>query len=119
MNATPPSSDLELLRQRLRAFAAARDWGRFHDPKNLSMALAGEVGELVALLQWHTPDEASRIMDSDASGDVRDELADVLIYLVRLADVLDVDLAGAANDKIDRNESRFPLGEGGGDTPGR
>lgn len=115
MNPTPPSNDLEQLRQRLRAFAAARDWGRFHDPKNLSMALAGEVGELVALLQWHTPDQASRIMDTDVADDVRDELSDVFIYLVRLADVLDVDLASAANDKIDRNESRFPpVDDGGG-----
>jgi dCTP diphosphatase len=99
---------IELLRQRLRAFAAERDWEAFHTPKNLAMALAGEVGELLEIFQWLTPDEAAQIMDGARADDVRDELADVLIYLVRLADVLGVDLAEVTNEKIDRNAERYP-----------
>ncbi|MBY5162083.1 nucleotide pyrophosphohydrolase [Nitriliruptoria bacterium AS10] len=73
------------------------------------MALAGEAGELLAEFQWLTPDEASAVMDDPAKADaVRDELADVAIYLVRLADILGVDLAAAAHAKIDRNDERFP-----------
>lgn len=101
---------LEELRTRLRAFAAERDWEPFHTPKNLAMALAGEVGELLEIFQWLTTEEAAQVMDGARADDVRDELADVLIYLVRLAGVLGVDLGEVANAKIDRNESRFPPG---------
>lgn len=90
-------------------FADARDWHQFHTPKNLVMALAGEVGELTALFQWLTPEESVKWQDDPALAEnVRDELADVMIYLVRLADVLGVDLLEAAEAKIDRNELRFP-----------
>jgi NTP pyrophosphatase (non-canonical NTP hydrolase) len=102
-------SDLDVLRERLRAFAAARDWERYHDPKNLSMALAVETAELMEIFQWFTPGESAEVMqDSDRSDAVIDELADIFIYLIRIADVLDVDLPGAASAKIDRNEQRFP-----------
>ncbi|MEX2550898.1 MAG: nucleotide pyrophosphohydrolase [Nitriliruptoraceae bacterium] len=94
----------------VRSFAAARDWERFHTPKNLAMALAGEVGELLEIFQWLTPEQAATVMDGDRADDVEDELADVLIYLVRLADVLDVDLIAAADTKLARNEERFPAG---------
>lgn len=102
--------DIEALSERIRAFATARDWQQFHTPKNLALALAGEVGELAAELQWRTD---AQISEAAAAGTpeiarVRDEMADVLIYLVRLADVLDVDLIEAANAKIDRNEQRYP-----------
>jgi NTP pyrophosphatase (non-canonical NTP hydrolase) len=101
------------LATRQRAFAAARDWERYHTPKNLVMALSGEVGELSELFQWLTPDEADAAMADPAVADaVRDELADVLLYLVRLADVLGVDLVAAGHAKIDRNEHRFPPGRG-------
>lgn len=97
------------LSTRLRAFAAARDWEQFHTPKNLAMALSGEAGELLSLFQWLTPEQAAQAMsDPELAANVEDEIADVLIYLVRLADVLDVDLIKAANAKIDRNETRFP-----------
>jgi dCTP diphosphatase len=96
------------LREQLRTFARDRDWEQFHTPKNLAMALAGEVGELVEIFQWLTPDEAASVMWSQRADDVRDELADVLIYLVRLADVLDVDLAEVARRKVARNHDRFP-----------
>ena len=85
-----------------------RDWEQFHTPKNLAMALAGEVGELLDIFQWLTPEEAQAVMDSARAGDVRDELADVMIYLVRLADVLGVDLFEASGAKLQRNRDRFP-----------
>jgi NTP pyrophosphatase (non-canonical NTP hydrolase) len=99
---------LDELVARLREFAAARDWQRFHTPKNLAMALAGETGELVAELQWLTPEESARVMrDPEAADRLRAELADVAIYLVRLADVLDVDLLQAAHAKLDESERRY------------
>ena len=101
-------SDLDDLAARLRDFAAARDWEQFHTPKNLAMALAGEAGELLEVFQWLTPEQSAAVLDGERAGDVADELADVLIYLVRLADVLGVDLVAAAAAKVDRNEQRFP-----------
>ncbi|MBB1156721.1 MULTISPECIES: nucleotide pyrophosphohydrolase [Amycolatopsis] len=100
---------LDDLTQRLRDFAAARDWEPFHTPKNLTMALSGEVGELIALFQWLTPEEAADWRADPAQEfNVQDEIADVMLYLVRLADVLGIDLLEAANAKVDRNEKRFP-----------
>jgi NTP pyrophosphatase (non-canonical NTP hydrolase) len=103
---------LDDLIQRLRDFADARDWEPFHTPKNLVMALSGEVGELTALFQWLTPDESAAAMgDPGLKPDVLDEIADVTLYLVRLTDMLGIDLLDAANAKIDRNEMRFPVPE--------
>ena len=99
------------LRSRLREFARERDWEQFHTPKNLAMALAGEVGELLEIFQWLTPEQATEVMDSGRADDVRDELADVTIYLVRLADMLGVDLLEAAHTKLERNHDRFPPGD--------
>ncbi|WP_158888485.1 nucleotide pyrophosphohydrolase [Amycolatopsis anabasis] len=100
---------LDELTQRLRQFAAAREWEPFHTPKNLVMALAGEVGELTALFQWLTPEESAAWQDDpELAANVRDEIADVTLYLLQLADALGVDLLAAANAKIDRNELRFP-----------
>ena len=97
------------LTERLRAFRHARDWEQYHTPKNLVMALSGETGELISLFQWLTPDESTRVMaDPEQAVKVKDELADVLLYLVQLADTLGVDLAKEAHAKIDRNEHRFP-----------
>lgn len=96
--------------QRLRRFAEVRDWEQFHTAKNLAMALAGEVGELVAELQWLTPEEAANVMEDDESARrLRSEMADVMIYLTRLADVLEIDLVEAANAKLDEGESRYPV----------
>lgn len=101
--------NLDDLIQRLREFADARDWEPFHTPKNLVMALSGEVGELTALFQWLTPEESAGAMrDPQLRPEVLDEIADVTLYLVRLADMLGIDLMEAANAKIDRNEVRFP-----------
>ncbi|WP_018683461.1 nucleotide pyrophosphohydrolase [Actinokineospora enzanensis] len=105
---------LEELTARQRAFAEARAWGPYHTPKNLIMALTGEVGELTELFQWLTPAEAeTAVTDPATRARVEDELADVLLYLIRLADVLDVDLLAAGHAKIDRNEHRFPPNVGG------
>lgn len=96
------------LRAELREFARERDWEQFHNPKNLAMALAGEVGELLEVFQWLTPEQANAVMDSPRAADVDDELADVAIYLLRLADVLDVDLLEVARAKLGHNRERFP-----------
>ncbi|RCG32745.1 nucleotide pyrophosphohydrolase [Sphaerisporangium album] len=103
-------SELEGLAERLRRFAQARDWEQFHTPKNLAMALAGEVGELLAEFQWLTPSESSEVMeDPEASGRVRSEVGDVMIFLIRLADILDIDLVQAAHAKLDESEKRYTV----------
>jgi NTP pyrophosphatase (non-canonical NTP hydrolase) len=102
---------IEALRVKLQAFARERDWEQFHTPKNLSMALAGEVGELLEIFQWLTPDQAAEVMGSSRAENVRDELADVTIYLVRLSDMLGVDLLEVAHAKLERNHDRFPPGD--------
>lgn len=101
---------LEQLRREVRAFAAARDWERFHAPKNLAMALMVETAELAEHFQWLTPEESGRLGAAQL-GEVERECADVLIYLVRLADVLGIDLLEAASKKMAVNAVRFPAGE--------
>jgi NTP pyrophosphatase (non-canonical NTP hydrolase) len=98
------------LQRDLRDFAAERDWEQFHSPKNLVMALAGEVGELTEIFQWLTPDESADVMVQTASAArVREEMADVLAYLLRLADVLGIDLEAALADKIVKNAAKYPV----------
>lgn len=98
------------LQQELREFAAQRDWQRFHTPKNLVMALAGEVGELTELFQWLTPEESAAVMTPQGQPErVREEVADVFAYLLQLADVLGIDLAAALREKVRRNEQRYPV----------
>ena len=97
------------MQARLRDFAGERDWEPFHTPKNLVMALVGEVGELAEIFQWLTPGEASRVMlDQSEAEHVHDELADVLAYLLRLADVLGVDLEAALTAKMIKNARKYP-----------
>ncbi|MCT9931581.1 nucleotide pyrophosphohydrolase [Planotetraspora sp. A-T 1434] len=100
------ATELEQLAARLQEFARARDWEQFHTPKNLAMALAGEVGELVAEFQWLTPEESGSL-NVETADRVRSELADVTVYLLRLANVLGVDLVEAANSKLDESERRY------------
>lgn len=95
------------LRDALRAFAAEREWEQFHTPKNLAMALTGEVGELVEHFQWLTPEQSAALTPQQRE-EVALEMADVLLYLVRLADVSGVDLADAAERKIALNAQRYP-----------
>jgi dCTP diphosphatase len=102
------STDLDILKQRLREFAEARDWNQFHSPKNLSMALSAEVAEIVEHFQWLT-EEQSKNLPKDKLDEVETELADTLIYLIRLADKLDIDLLAAAQSKIELNEQKYPV----------
>lgn len=99
---------LHALRDALRAFAAERDWERFHTPKNLAMALSGEAGEVIEHFQWLSGEESAALPEA-ARAEVALELADVLLYLVRLADVLGVDLADAARTKLRINAERYPV----------
>ena len=98
---------MNVLRQRLRNFAAERDWDRFHSPKNLAMALSVEVAEVAEHFQWLTQ-EQSRSLTPEKLALVKEEIADVLIYLVRFADVLGVDLLEAAEQKVRINELKYP-----------
>ncbi|MEU5903276.1 nucleotide pyrophosphohydrolase [Micromonospora sp. NPDC047467] len=98
------------LTDRVRAFAEERDWQQFHTPKNLAMALSGEVGELIAEFQWLTPEQAAVVMsDPDAGSRVKAEIGDVMIYLTRLADVLGIDLVEAALTKLEDSARRYPV----------
>jgi dCTP diphosphatase len=101
------SDRLETLRCALRDFAAARQREPFHTPKNLAMALSGEAGELIEHFQWLTA-EQSAALPADTREAVALEMADVLLYLIRLADVLDIDLGEAAQRKLVINEARYP-----------
>lgn len=102
-----PISDLAALRDELRDFADARGWRAYHTPKNLAMALIVEAAELVEHFQWKTPEESLSLPPHTAK-EVRDEVADVLIYLVEMADVLGIDLIEAARDKIAKNAVKYP-----------
>lgn len=102
--------DLEELRQKLREFAEERDWDQFHTPKNLAMALSAEVAEVIEHFQWLTPLDSALLPDHKRAL-VALELADVLLYLVRLADKLDVDLVDVAHRKLLMNEARYPADE--------
>ncbi len=102
-------SEIEDLKKRVRDFAQSRNWEKFHTPKNLAMAVAGEAGELAAEFQWLTPEESSGL-NKDQLKAVELEMADVAIYLLRLADVLGIDIAAAVQEKIELNEGRFPKG---------
>jgi dCTP diphosphatase len=96
------------LTARIRAFADARNWEKFHTPKNLSMAVAGEAGELVAEFQWLTSEESTLAsLSPDQLQAIKLEIADVQIYLLRLADVLNLDIPTAVIEKMEINESRF------------
>lgn len=100
-------SELEKIRLRISQFAANRDWDQFHSPKNLSMALAAESGELLEQFQWLT-EEQSKNLSSEKLHSIEEELADIQIYLIRLADKLNIDLIDAVHKKIEVNESKYP-----------
>ncbi|GLR25230.1 nucleotide pyrophosphohydrolase [Limnobacter litoralis] len=104
-----PLLDTQALEQTLQQFADERDWNSFHSPKNLAMALTGEVGELVELFQWLTEEESTQVANNPATARaVRDEVADVLLYLVRLASVLGIDLNEAVEQKMKSNALKYP-----------
>ena len=101
------NTELTALRDALRQFCAARDWPRYHTPKNLAMALIVEAAELVEHFQWSTAEE-SCVLSPEKAAQVEDEVADVLIYLVELADVLNIDLLAAARRKMEKNALKYP-----------
>lgn len=107
---TQPLIDVAPLSLALEQFANDRDWAKFHSPKNLVMALTGEVGELTEIFQWMT--EAQSLAAGTNPGTsqaVKDELADVQLYLVRLASVLGIDLNEAVHDKLHKNAEKYPV----------
>ncbi|HEY9289784.1 MAG TPA: nucleotide pyrophosphohydrolase [Microlunatus sp.] len=107
------ASDLMDLRDRMRRFTDERDWSRYHDPKSLLLALVGEVGELSELFQWLPADSARNLaQDQPLRARVEEEIADVLLYLVRLADVLEIDLGEAAVRKFAASSQKHRPGSG-------
>jgi dCTP diphosphatase len=100
-------ASLDDLRDRLRVFVAERDWGQYHNPKNLAMALIGESAEIVEHFQWLTPEQADAL-PPETLAEVELEIADVLIFLAELADRLKIDLLVAAEKKLAINEQRYP-----------
>jgi dCTP diphosphatase len=102
-------SDIEDLTTAIREFAQQRDWERFHTPKNLAMALSVEVAELVELFQWLNPEESAALVETpEGRAAIEDEIADIAIYLLRLADVMGVDIEGVVPEKLSVNSARFP-----------
>ena len=114
------SVNIEEIQARLADFAKERDWEQFHSPKNLSMALAGEVGELLEIFQWLTEEQSQRSSLTDKQlADATEELADVLIYALRLADRLDINLDDAISKKIDKNALRYTVAASRGNSAKR
>ena len=101
-------TEMEKLRDQVREFARLRDWDQFHSPKNLAMALSSEAGELLEIFRWLT-EEQSRKLDPRAQAAVRAEIADVLLYLVRLSDQLGIDPIAAAQRKLVENARKYPV----------
>ena len=100
--------EIEALIAEIREFAVSRDWEQFHTPKNLAMAIAGEAGELVAEFQWLKEEESTKsALSAEKFRDIELEVADVAIYLLRLSDVLGIDLAEVVRKKLEINQSRF------------
>jgi NTP pyrophosphatase (non-canonical NTP hydrolase) len=111
MTADATVDSLNDLRARLRDFAAARSWEQYHTPKNLAVSVAIEAAELMEHFQWLTPEESSTLSESRRTA-VGHEIADVLLYLVRLADILGIDPIAAAREKIELNARKYPASKG-------
>jgi NTP pyrophosphatase (non-canonical NTP hydrolase) len=103
--------DIKDLQKQLRDFAAERDWDKYHNPKNLSMALSVEAGELVEIFQWLTPEESVALAasDSGAKEPAADELADIILYCIRIADKLGINLRQSISHKIAKNRAKYPV----------
>lgn len=99
--------NLDDIKQYLRDYARARDWEQFHAPKNLAMAMAVEVAELMEIFQWLSEAQSAELTGSQRQS-VKEEMADVFLYLMRMADVLNIDLLAAASEKVVSNEQRYP-----------
>ena len=101
--------NLKKIRNRLRNFATDRDWEQFHNPKNLTIALSVEVSELLEIFQWSKNGGLDEINDEKTKKDIEREIADVFNYIVRLSDILDIDIERASHMKIDENEIKYPI----------
>ncbi len=102
--------DIKAIQSQLTEFADERDWDQFHNPKNLSMALAGEAAELLEIFQWLTAEQSKDIVNSEKQmSHVKEEIADVFLFLVRLADKLGVDIEKVALEKIEINRMKYPV----------
>ncbi|MBK8187451.1 MAG: nucleotide pyrophosphohydrolase [Cellvibrio sp.] len=101
-------NSIDELKIAMRSFAEARDWDQFHSPKNLSMALAGEAGELLECFQWLTEEQSSKLSEKQLLA-VADEIADIQLYLIRLADKLELDIFAECNRKIAVNAEKYPI----------
>jgi NTP pyrophosphatase (non-canonical NTP hydrolase) len=100
--------DVTAIQAKLRVFARDRDWEQYHTPKNLSMALAGEAAELLEIFQWMTPEESVAVKNvSYQKSAVEEEIADILNYSLRLADLLDIDIERAVWDKMEKNAEKY------------
>lgn len=100
----------DLLQEKIRSFVIERDWEQFHNPKNLVMALAGEAGELLEIFQWLSSDQSSEVMkDPKTAIRVRHEIADIFVYLLRIADKLEINLEEVVLEKLQLNEQKYPV----------
>ena len=106
-NSSTSNVEIETLIQRIRQFARDRDWEQYHSPKNLAMGVSVEAAELVEIFQWLTEDE-SKNLDSTQQGRVEEEIADVAVYLLKIADSLGIDLLDAIDRKLTKNEIKYP-----------
>ncbi len=100
-------SDFDRIKHAVRRFTEERNWDQFHSPKNLAMALGGEAGELVAVFQWLTEEQSQRLTP-DKLTEAADEIADVQLYLIALADKLNIDIAQAVQEKMLKNAQKYP-----------
>ena len=102
--------DVEGIKRKIEKFASERDWNQFHSPKNLIMALSSEVGELSDIFQWLTEEQSKKDQISDNNLELaKEEIADILIYLIRISDKLDIDLEKEVFKKIESNEKKYPI----------
>ena len=101
--------DVQLIQSRLKKFAEERDWEQFHSPKNITMALSVEIAELVEIFQWSNSGGLDEINDPDTKVQIEKEIADIFNYLLKLTDMLDIDLEKAALNKIDENDAKYPV----------
>ena len=101
--------DVQLIQSRLKKFAEERDWEQFHNPKNITMALSVEDAELVEIFQWSNSGGLDEINDPDIKAQIEKEIADIFNYLLKLTDMLDIDLEKAALNKIDENDAKYPV----------
>ena len=101
--------NIEEIQKRLRTFAADRDWEKFHSPKNLTMALSVEVAELVEIFQWSNSGGLEEIENPNIRKNIKEELADIFIYLLKISDKLNLDIEKTIHQKIEKNEKKYPI----------